>query len=165
MGFFVLFLWNSINIFPTNKQTKSLNDPWKNKGSLNLKIQSQDDVISSKPRGTLWPSSRFSSCFLPCSVQDCRLRELTRNQHQQCSSRGMQSGLSDPECSGSVEIFTSYLGGPQWSHDDRANLAILGQRGEWSDGLRASCLRNVLQKLLSFRFSILDKFLFLSRMF
>lgn len=47
-----------------------MNDPWKNKDSLVLKILSQDDAISSTPRGTFWPNSLYSRCSLHCSAQD-----------------------------------------------------------------------------------------------
>lgn len=130
-------LWNSFNIFWTNKNNHWMTHRRTKIHSLNLKILNQDDVISSKPRTTFRPSSQYFSCFLPCpTVHTWRLQEsVTPETSYSIIRRGMQSGLSDP----AVAVWKSFFlsGWTPVRSGWQANLAI-GQRGGWSNGFCAS---------------------------
>lgn len=95
------------------------------------------------------------------------LRSYTRNQHQWCFiKRGMQSGLIDPECSGSVEIVYFLSGWTPVRSGWQSILPVLAQKNEWSCELGAHMSSGVVQILyLSFGLIILELFLFLSIVF
>lgn len=151
------FLWNSINIFWTNKNNHWMTHKRTKIHSKNLKILNQDDVISSKSRATFWPSSRYSSCFLPCPVHTWRLQESRTQRHYHQKRNAVRPKWP---CGGGVEIVLIWV--------DTSEVRMTGQPGYRSKGWLVqwvTCIHmsRKWQLLPGFQTHLLATFLLLSR--